>query len=63
MPRIDLVNDPVMLTREVMELSDPFLFEKYCGSCDNFDTEGCPFRGRVDYDTEWRRIRCDGFMD
>lgn len=38
-------------------------FENYCGACDNFDTEDCPFRGKVDEDTYWRELPCDKFWD
>ena len=38
-------------------------FENYCSACDNFDTDECPYKGRVDYDTDWRVIRCNNFLD
>lgn len=46
---------------ELME--DPWAFEKYCGTCDNFQTDACPFRDRVDDETEWKKIGCKKFWD
>ena len=36
---------------EVYDALDPFSFEKYCGSCCSFQSDECPFRDEVIYDT------------
>ena len=45
---------------DIVELknNDPFAFEMYCGSCDNFNTYDCPFFDKVDYDTYYRFLQC-----
>lgn len=48
---------------DVYEQLDIFSFEKYCGVCDNFDTEHCPFFGEVGHATEWEKIGCKNFWD
>lgn len=42
---------------------DHTAFEKYCGACDNFNTEKCPRYGKVDEQTNWKTIGCDKFWD
>ena len=42
---------------------DPFYFEQFCGSCDNFPGSEfayreCPFKDTVTEDTEWKKLRC-----
>ena len=46
-----------------VELSEKYDWENYCGSCDYFDTEQCPHRGRVVSETRWQDIFCRNFMD
>jgi len=38
-------------------------FEDYCGGCDNFETDACPFKGRVDDRTEYATLKCTKFWD
>lgn len=48
---------------EAIELMDnPFAFENYCEACDHFETEDCPLKGKVTYDTQWELIKCKNFM-
>lgn len=49
---------------EAIELMDnPFAFEFYCEACDYFQTDECPFKDKVQYNTRWKMIKCDHFMD
>ena len=48
---------------EVYDALDPFYFKKYCGSCCSFQSDECPFRDEVIYDTEWEKIGCNNFFD
>jgi len=50
--------------RDIQDATDPFYWEAYCGSCDYFETEECPFRGKVTNITRWEiDVRCKKFMD
>lgn len=50
--------------RLIDDMLDPLSFEKYCGACYNFnDEEQCPFYNKVDYETEWKKIKCNKFFD
>lgn len=46
---------------------DLFGFEHLCGSCDYFETNNCPHKGKVKEDTLWSEkdngIGCDNFWD
>jgi len=44
-------------------MGNPYYFENLCGACDNFETDECPFIGKVTDITEWRKIRCTKFWD
>lgn len=48
---------------EAYDALDPFSFEKYCGSCFNFQSDECPFIDKVTYDTKWKEISCNNFFD
>lgn len=45
------------------ELENPYCWESYCGACDNFETEQCPFKNKVCDITEWKQIKCNNFYD
>lgn len=52
------------LNQYIEDANDPFAFEKYCGSCDNFgNAEKCPFYGKVESQTIWTNIGCKKFWD
>lgn len=38
-------------------------FENYCGNCDNFKTDDCPFVEVVEENTKWKDINCKNFWD
>lgn len=71
MPKLNLLE--VLNEPEVRMVLDPFEFENYCGSCDNFcdpisgykDTKiwDCPFEGKVDEFTDWNSICCGKYMN
>lgn len=48
---------------EVDKVINPFAFEKYCGSCDFFNTEECLFNAKVDENTEWKKIKCTKYWN
>lgn len=68
MPRlnlIDIINNP-----DVDRILDPFAFEKYCSSCDNFPYNNnphslheCPYPNQITYDTEWELLGCAYYMN
>ena len=47
----------------INDCNDIYAFEKYCGSCDNFNTENCPFYNKVCNDTEWKEIHCQNYWN
>lgn len=51
--------------KAIREMENPFEFENHCGACDNFDTDNCPFKGKVDCETEYSLppFRCKDFID
>lgn len=49
--------------KEIQELSDPDYFEIYCSSCIYFETDNCPFKGKVFDATDYREIKCNKFND
>lgn len=51
------------IDQAVKELENPWIFESYCGACDNFETDKCPFKDKVDDLTEWKYLPCDKFWD
>lgn len=65
---LEVLNDP-----ENERVLDPFAFEKYCGACDNFYDpvtgykqtmfHECPFKGKVNEDTDWTLLNCKYFLD
>ena len=48
---------------EAEESMDLYAFESYCVNCDRFETDECPFRGKVFEATKWETIGCESFMD
>lgn len=40
-----------------------FGFENYCGACDLFETDDCPYKDKVDEYTDWRNFGCKKFFD
>ena len=52
--------DKVKLDKEMF---DTETFENFCGACDNYMTDSCPFNGKVQEDTLWESIKCEYFMD
>jgi hypothetical protein len=46
-----------------MEMHDLRTFENFCNACDNFDTDECPYRGKVDFSTRWVPLGCTKFID
>ena len=47
---------------EVDSMSDEH-WENYCGACDNLNKDSCPFYGKVDDLTEWKKLKCKSFDD
>ena len=47
----------------VEDLENPYNWEEYCTACDNFETEYCPFRDKVNIGTKWRKLGCNCFWD
>ena len=71
MPKLNLVE--LARNPEVDRILDPFAFEHYCGTCDNFydPVNGyseymfkvCPREGKVDYDTDWTVFNCKNYWN
>lgn len=63
--RRDIANKriPKEQMEEAEESMDMFAFESYCVNCDKFETDDCPFRGKVYDATKWKTIGCKCFMD
>ena len=50
--------------KELNDIMDPYSFENYCGACDNFQTDNCPFKDKVFIDTEYKKeFNCENFWD
>lgn len=50
--------------RDIQDMTDPLYYENYCGSCMLFETEDCPFIGKVNELTRWKiDINCNKFYD
>lgn len=47
---------------DVNEYLDKSSIDKYCSSCEFFETEDCPNYGDVNSITEWKKIKCRNFM-
>lgn len=59
-----LTNEEQEELDEAIELMDnPLAFEYYCRACDYFQTDDCPFKNKVQDNTQWRYIKCNHFMD
>lgn len=56
--------DKEELDRCLEDMNNPYAFENYCSACDNFETDECPFNGKVNFDTKWKEeLNCDKFYD
>lgn len=50
--------------RDIQDAIDPIYWEAYCGACDNFETDRCPFKGKVVDITRWEiDVDCKEFND
>lgn len=38
-------------------------WESFCGACDHFQKDDCPFKDKVDYLTQYDHIGCENFWD
>ena len=50
-------------SEEIQELTDPYYFEKFCGSCIYFNTNKCPLKDKVLETTQVSDINCSNFFD
>lgn len=48
--------------QDIIELQT-LTFEDYCGSCDNFGTDDCPFKDKVYELTVYADLGCTAFWD
>lgn len=63
MPKVrinDLDNETIASIDSTLNLCG---FENYCSACDFFESDDCPFKGRVDGNTEWKSFGCKNFWD
>lgn len=62
----EVVDKKKMNSEENLDIQDTMniaSFENYCGACDNFETEECPFFGKVFAYTDRHKLRCENFWD
>ena len=56
------MNDPEFAL-ELGRLTDPWDWERHCGACDYFETEKCPYGGKVTAETYYEDLGCKNFWD
>lgn len=44
-------------------LEDKYAWEFYCGSCDNLNTDDCPYKNKVDDLTYYPALKCKNFIN